>query len=174
MFSEVLFLSIDQFKKVAPDKNTVVISILDRSENLRRPKNLCEFRDYLTLHFEDTYEELKLTSDKWADEPSEYEHSHYCQGIGERVVTLTDAKLMLNFMDLWQSSADKLTLIVHCFGGISRSAAVAIFASFRYGAPIIGHNDGRYANPRVLRLLDKAVVDLQQAEIGLHKIEYTA
>ena len=52
-------------------------------------------------------------------------------------------------------SQEQLHLVTHCFGGISRSAAIAEWASARCWVPILGDAPDR-SNPRLLRLLNKA------------------
>jgi predicted protein tyrosine phosphatase len=156
MFKEVLFVSLDEMRMVAPSSDTVVISILDVSEEFGRP-SLEGFRDVLRLQFEDTYEEGNTHyPGPWPDEPSPGQHASYCQAPNERVCTLTDANAVVEFLAKHHGTFDQLTLLVHCQGGISRSAAVASWASVRYWAPMTGQRTAEYPNMRVLRLLDKA------------------
>ena len=63
-------------------------------------------------------------------------------------------------------------LVVHCFAGISRSAAVAAFASDRFGVEIDQANpDTSCANARLLRLLGKVdmalLLDIQEVSGSL-------
>lgn len=153
MFKEVLFHSLEEMRLVAPSSTTVVISILDVSEEFGRPP-LEGFRDVLRLQFEDTYENEGTSP--WPDEPSEAEHARVVQMVGERVCTLSDARAVIAFLEKHHSSFDQLTLVVHCQGGISRSAAVASWASVRYWAPMVGVRSAEWPNLRLLRLLDKA------------------
>lgn len=156
MFKEVLFLSVDQMKAYKPSLDTVVISILDRSESAKRPR-LGGFRSVLSLEFEDTYEEVKCAAPgSWPDEPTDEEHAQFAQGPGERVPTLTDARKIVEFLDRHHQTFDQLVLVVHCYGGISRSAAVASWAASRYWAPIGTMRGTDYANKRLMRLMDKA------------------
>lgn len=156
MYKEVLFLNVDQMTMYKPSMDTVVVSILDRSEEKHRPK-FDGFRSVLTLQFEDTYEEMKLAeAGGWPDEPTDDEHLRFAQARGERVPTLSDAKKIVEFLDTHHQTFDQLTLIAHCYGGISRSAAVASWAAVRYWAPIATMRSTDYANKRLLRLLDKA------------------
>lgn len=158
MIEDIVFLSVDQMKRVRPCTNTVVVSILDLSEAQYRPR-LAGFRSVLVLNFEDTYEETKLAAPgSWPDEPTDAEHARFCQGRGERIPTLTDARKIVDFLFRHHCSDEPLKLVVHCYGGVSRSAAVAAWASERFLVPI-GNRDMRsteYANKRLLRLMDKA------------------
>jgi predicted protein tyrosine phosphatase len=156
MFKEVLFHSLEEMRLVSPSPTTVVISILDVSEEFGRPP-LEGFRDVLRLQFEDTSEEgNQYYPGPWPDEPTEAEHARYVQGPGERVSTISDARAILDFLAKHHNSFDQLTLVVHCQGGISRSAAVASWASVRYWAPMVGQRSAEWPNQRLMRLLDKA------------------
>lgn len=158
MIKEILFLSVAQMKKVRPTPKAVVVSILDRSEEYARPR-LGGFRSVLILHFEDTAEEGKLAQpNQWPDEPSDEEHARFCQGAGERVPALSDARQIVDFIEQHHASKEELTLYAHCYGGISRSAAVAEFASVLLWLPIANAAMAttERANPRLLRLLNKA------------------
>lgn len=156
MFKEVIFLSAEKMAMFKPSMDAVIVSILDRDEERCRPA-LTGFRDVLRLQFEDTYEEGKLASPgSWPDEPSDEEHARFAQGRGERVPTLSDAQAIVTFLDKHHQTFDQLTLVAHCMGGISRSAAVASWASVRYWAPINCVMSTDWANPRLMRLMDKA------------------
>lgn len=163
MIKEILFLSVDQMKAVRPNLATVVVSILDRSEASYRPR-LANFRSVLTLSFEDTYEELKLAKPgSWPDEPTPEEHARFAQGRGEEVPTLTDAQRIADFVRRHHAASEPLTLIAHCYGGVSRSAAVAHWANEICGAPLgnEGMKTTEHANKRLLRLLAKTAVPPQ-------------
>jgi predicted protein tyrosine phosphatase len=156
MFKEVLFLSVYQMQNYPASEDAVVVSILDRSEAADRPA-LIGFRDVLRLEFEDTYEEIHREVPLWPDNPTDAEHALFSQGPGERIPSLKDAEQIVTFLAKHQMFVHPpLTLIAHCHGGISRSAAVASWASVRYWAPIGNQHSPDYANPRLLRLLNKA------------------
>lgn len=156
MFTEILFLSLDQMKHLAPNDRTVVVSILDNSEASQRPI-LEGFKDVLALEFEDTYESLKYAKfGDWPDEPTREQHACFAQGKNERVPTLSDAKKIVDFLSTHHHSPDKLTLVAHCHGGISRSAAVASWASVRWWIPLGTMKTTEGANPRLYALMDKA------------------
>jgi predicted protein tyrosine phosphatase len=156
MFKEVQFYSAELMALVKPSLDIVVVSILSRSEERARPR-LEGFRDVLRLHFEDNWEEDKLaTAGDWPDDPTDEEHARFAQHRGERLPTLSDAKAIVEFLDKHHQTFDQVTLVSHCHGGISRSAAVASWAASRYWAPINCRMSTDYANLRLVRLLNKA------------------
>lgn len=159
MLKEILFLSVDQMKRRKPSLDTVVVSILDNSEASHRPR-LGGFRSVLCLEFEDTYEEDRLTTDgAWPDEPTVEEHARLAGTRQEKVPSLSDARLIVAFLSRFAQAPEQLTLVAHCYGGISRSAAVAAWASKRYRVPLDANKCSSGANKRLLRLLDKAWVE---------------
>jgi predicted protein tyrosine phosphatase len=156
MFKEVIFLSAEKMKMFKPSPDVVVVSILDKSEEKDRPA-LEGFRDVLRLQFEDTYEEMKLAeAGGWPDEPTDEEHARFAQARDERIPTLTDARAIVEFLAKHHRTFDQLTLVAHCHGGISRSAAIATWAATRYWAPINCMMSTEWANRRLMRLMDKA------------------
>lgn len=158
MITEIDFLSVDKMKAVKPQLDTIVVSILDCSENHRRPV-LRGFRSVLCLSFEDTYEEAKLAAaGDWPDEPSVLEHKKFAQRAGEKIPALSDALNIVSFLRKHQESCEPLKLVVHCFGGISRSAAIAMWAceTFHVSISNAGARASGRANKRVLRLLEAA------------------
>lgn len=161
MLKEILFLSVDQVKKFVPTGSEVVVSVLDLSEEWARPI-FSGWKDVLCLSFEDVYEECKLSEPwAWPDEPTAEEHSRFCMGKGERIPTLSDAREIVSFVRRHAECEDEVTLVAHCFGGISRSAAIASWASARFWVPI-GNSDMKttdFANKRLVRLLDKAFLE---------------
>lgn len=158
MISDIQFLSVDRMRRVRPSNDTAVVSILDRSESARRPR-LAGFRSVLCLEFEDTSEESHgAAPGSWPETPAEDEHVQFVSGPGERAPTLEDAQRIVEFVQRHHADPAAIRLLVHCYGGISRSAAVAHWASVRLQVPI-GNAGGwttDFANPRLLRLLDKA------------------
>ena len=159
MIREVLFLSVAQMRHVKPSRQAVVVSVLDRSEEWERP-DFSGFLDSLCMSFEDTAEETKLASAwQWPDNPSDNEHARFAQGRGERIPTLDDAVSIAAFIGRYHASPEDLTLYAHCHGGVSRSAAIAVFVSVWLAAPIpdLSLRSADFFNPRVLRLLNKAV-----------------
>lgn len=160
MFREVVFLSLDKFKRIRPSTGVAVISILDQDEGLRRPR-LAGFRDVLVMDFEDTYEERKLAAaGAWPDNPTDEEHQRFAQGRGERIPTLADAERIVAFLAKHRHSPESLQLLVHCHQGVSRSAAVALWTSVNFRVPLGTSFSTDHANPRLLRLMDKAYAKL--------------
>jgi predicted protein tyrosine phosphatase len=155
MFKEVLFFSSEKMALVKPSMDMVVVSILAKDEEHHRPP-LEGFRDVLRLQFFDTWEETKLAEpESWPDEPTLEEHAKFARG-DEMVPALSHAKAIVEFLDKHHQTFDQLTLVAHCKGGISRSAAVAGWASARYWAPLVSTMTTDHANPRLMRLLNKA------------------
>lgn len=157
MFDKIQFLSIDAMKKLKPSLNTVVVSILDNSESSQRPR-LGGFRSVISLEFEDTYEEERQLGEitYWPDEPTLEDHARLSIDRNERIPSLSDAIKIVDFLTRFGTDPDKLTLVVHCYGGISRSAAVAAWASKRFFVPIDSNKTTDRANKRLLRLMDTA------------------
>lgn len=171
MFREIHFLSAPEMKRVKPSDAVVVVSILDASEEHARRKHFRGFRGVLKLGFEDTYEEAKLAqAGWWPDEPTDEEHARFAQQRGERICTLTDATKIVNFLVRHAEMPDSFTLIAHCFGGVSRSAAVAHWASARFFVPIATQRSVEYANKRLLRLMDKAFQTAQLTPGSAHQM----
>lgn len=157
MLKDIVFLSVNKMKRVRPNKDTIVISILDSSESVDRPR-LSGFRGVLSLEFEDIAEEHhRVDVGAWPDEPTSAEHQMFASR-GERLPALSDAARIVTYLQHHHATPDPVTLIVHCHGGISRSAAVAEWASVRYWLPISLQKDQttERANPRLIRLLNKA------------------
>jgi predicted protein tyrosine phosphatase len=155
MISDVLFCSLEKFRATPPCPRTVVVSILDNSEAPRRP-SFVGFRDALALTFEDTYEESCRARELWPAEPTDEEHARFATTRTERVPALSDAVRIVSFLESHHRTPDALHLLVHCYGGISRSAAVAHWAAVRFRAPILDGCSTDFANKRLLRLLDAA------------------
>ena len=158
MIKDIVFLSVSKMKRVRPSQDTVVVSILDNSEARDRPR-LAGFRGALTLEFEDVAEEHKgHEPGSWPAEPTEEEHAQFAHHRGERLPTLADAARIVRFLEHHHSSPDPIKLIVHCHGGISRSAAVAHWASVRFWLPVTMAADQSLdrANPRLMRLMNQA------------------
>lgn len=157
MLYEVIFCGVDGVQHVRRSEDTVVISILDRSEAASRPE-LSGFGETLILEFEDISEsDDDVEAGRfWPDQISGEEHCVYCGHHGEQVSTIDDAIQIVDFLHRHHQSPYPVSLLVHCFAGISRSAAVAHWAALCFRIPITCDRSTDYANPRLLRLLDKA------------------
>ena len=92
---------------------------------------------------------------------SEEEHKVICKYDEDKAPELSDAERIVEFIDKYRDAPEEVRLIVHCHGGVSRSAAVAKWAGEFYRVPLPQLDDGIHlldgANPRVLRLLVKAI-----------------
>lgn len=166
MLKTVRWMSAAEVSKLAPSQGTVIISILDQFEESSRPAHLDAFADHLSLSFVDTFERAKTMA--WPDEMTIAEHLEACAGIeGDRAPVLSDAIKIIDFATRHHESSEELDLVVHCFAGKSRSAAVAKWVNEALGVPIPGIDEaGRrllsLANKRVLRLLRKAATRSQE------------
>jgi predicted protein tyrosine phosphatase len=158
MLTEVLWMSVKEARMLAPCSATVIISILDQFEEHARPELLHEFADHLVLNFVDTFE--KPDQPEWPDQLTEEEHKAACTWDDDRAPELADAQKIAAFVARHHASPIPTKLVVHCHGGVSRSAAVAKWVGHTYGIPMPQLGDGVHrlegANPRVLRLLQKA------------------
>lgn len=160
MITDVDYFSLEEARGMRPRADTLLISILDRSEaeRMKRPR-LDGWRSVLVLEFEDSHEEAKLApAGSWPDSPTPEQHVLYTHTRQERIPTLDDAERLIEFIAGHQATDAPLHLVVHCKAGVSRSAAVAKWVEERLGVP---RSDSEfkatlYANPRVLRLMDKA------------------
>jgi predicted protein tyrosine phosphatase len=157
MLKEVLFMGVREAMKLEPRQDTVIISILDQFEEHNRPDHLHLFRDHLILSFVDTFE--RPGDPDWPDQMSEAEHKGICKYDEDKAPELSDAQRIVEFIKQYSETSEEVRLIVHCHGGVSRSAAVAKWAGEFYRVPLPQLGDGIHlldgANPRVLRLLAK-------------------
>lgn len=92
-----------------------------------------------------------------------FTESKYCQGVltlyfddieapwdGLRLMSEEQARQIIAFLDAHRDADD---LLIHCRAGISRSAAVGIFARAFYGQPPISETGNYVPNQYVYRLL---------------------
>lgn len=123
------------------------------SDSHNRPEHLHQFRNHLILRFVDTFE--KPGEPDWPDQMSEEEHKAICKYDEEKAPELIDAQRIVDFVNKHHNAPEAIRLIVHCQGGISRSAAVAKWAGEFHRIPLPQLGDGVHkldeANPRVLR-----------------------
>ncbi len=158
MLRDVRWMSVKEATALPATQDTVVISVLDQFEETGRPPHLGDFRDHLVLHFVDASERgAKLF---WPDEMTPEQHLEACGHEGDEAPVLADAKRIVAFVRTHHVSGEDLRLVVHCHGGVGRSAAIAQWAGSALGLPMPQLGDGVHsldrANPRVLRLLKKA------------------
>lgn len=156
MIKDVIFCGVDAVRGLKNPQDIALISILDKSEASCRP-DLSQFAKVICFDFEDTSEESKLMpADSFGDYPTMAQCAQFAQGKGERVVDLHDAKAILDFVDQAMADPKPMTLAIHCYAGMSRSAAVAQFVSQAYGIDLDSPKGTAGANPRLLRLLTKS------------------
>ena len=160
MLKEVLFIGVREASRLEPSQTTVIISILDQFEEHNRPPRLHEFKEHLILNFVDTFE--KPGEPYWQDRMSEAEHRAACTCDEDRAPELIDAQRIVEFVNRHHRSTEAVTLVVHCYGGVSRSAAVGQWVGETLGVALPQLEDGIHtlegANPRVLRLLQEAAM----------------
>lgn len=154
MITSIQFLSLEEFLQVEASPQVVVVSVLDHSEAHRRPA-LTGFGDVLALEFEDAWEDEGI---RWPDDPTPEQHTLFAGGLAEVVPSLAHARDIHAFVMRHHRSAKASSLVVHCYGGISRSAAIAQWFASVLWVPLSNphERDTDHANPRLLRLLDKA------------------
>ncbi len=126
------FLSVDEAQAFVPEVHTVAISILTPG---RAPAQLhSDIEDVLRLYF----------------------HDGVAHGTAARKVDLfssEQAQSVIDFLRLHNAAHDPTHLLIHCEAGISRSAAVAVFAASECRVPLSGQF--AFLNPWVLSTLVK-------------------
>lgn len=155
MLKSVEFMSLKAVKSLASDASVAIISIRD-SSTVRDLPTFSGFWDVLPLDMLDVCEEhARQEPGRWADEPTAEQHVQYCEIPDNFAPSLSQAQAVQAFVDRLHGCAEELDLVVHCSAGISRSAAVALWAAERFGVTLrdeAGVGLGE-ANPRILRLL---------------------
>ena len=149
----VRFLSQIAAEDCQPDENTSMVSIIGPGSFEAEIKP--GFRTLLKMYFDDIDEEsLNVAVGSIPDFADD----------GELIVNsyllpdLHHAREIVKFVE----TGDFEHLIVHCFAGISRSAAVAQFVADRYGADLLLKSYGfgtRHKNNRLYRLLNTAFLE---------------
>lgn len=144
----------------------IMVSILSSADGeLPRP-NLANFASSLSLDLVDCHEDIRnMPIGGWGPQleslPDRFKGAS--AGFNEQGPTLTHARKIQRFLAKHQELPERLVVMAHCFGGVSRSAAVAEYAASRYRIPIVGeYTNLSRANPRLLHLL-------WQAEAEPHK-----
>lgn len=155
MLTQIAFMSLERMLSLAPNPKAIVISITDSSPRAVRP-GLTGFRDVLRLEFVDIAEEhVGAAVGSWPDEPTSAAHESISGLRGERVPALSDAVAVRRFLDRHHAASEPTVVLVHCFAGASRSAAIARWAASTFGIPLddVAGRGTLEANERVLRLL---------------------
>ena len=148
MISRIFYSAADFVKTMLDEEARYVtlISVLDSPNDKARP-DLTRFLDTLPLSFHDICEEEFGENEPWEDNLDK-----------ENVPTLTDAHAILGFFEKHSASNKDTVILVHCFAGVSRSAAIALWLGEISNTLVIQAGPSRIAhpNPRVIRLLNKA------------------
>lgn len=158
MLADVRFVSQEAARRFKPSRQTVVVSITDSSGASDRP-DFTGFRDVLPLSFVDVSEEcVGALPGCWPLQPSTCEHQFLSGLQGEEVPTLGHAQAIGSFLQKHHASSTRIKVLVHCYAGASRSAAVAKWAAQQFDVPLRDplKRGTRDANLRVMRLLDAA------------------
>ena len=156
MIGNITFVSKSEAAKCEICPSTYLISIIDASG--QRPAFNRKFGKILALEFDDVTE--KFIGLEVSDVPDlNVNHLN-----GDRIMVdgcdfcdYNDAIRINKFLSNMQTDKKSLNFIIHCEMGVSRSSAVAKFASEHYGgqADLSHHFMGRH-NKRLYRLLVKA------------------
>jgi len=136
MLKKVHFIPLCQAEKLEGRPDVIVISIHDRHfmPNLRSG-----FRDVLRLHFDD-YDQQRDGLDALQDS-----------------ITPEQAAILKSWLEPYLRANTEFTRLVHCYAGISRSAAVAWWAHKVYGLELKTEFPAWYLNRQVLRTLDSNI-----------------
>lgn len=125
----VEYNSLDFAESFVPEKETIVISI--RSPGSTPAKLHPDITQVLRLFFEDSVPKLQK----------------------QNMFSPAHAKEVISFLHTHHADSTKYHLLVHCEAGISRSAAVAVFAASECDLSISGKL--AFLNPHVLTTLVK-------------------
>ena len=156
MLTKIKFFGLEDLERYAPEGDAVIISVLSRQEELHRP-TFVRYRDALILQFDDTTEEhFNALPGSWPATMADEDHAKAVHEPGGRAPEAIDAERIRDFVSQYHASPNKYELVVHCFAGISRSAAIALWASVRHWIPLDTSASTDDANKRLLRLLEAA------------------
>lgn len=153
MINKTMFLSKRIFNNVLEaEANMVVISIVANDEFPAVLDRL--FADVLRLKFHDVSEESLGVS---VGSIPDVSPTQLLVINGKVLPDYNDAINIIKFLNKYHLDDYHYTLVCHCEGGVSRSAAVVKFAASMYEARVTGMDeDTTLANPRLMRLLIKA------------------
>ena len=126
------FLSLDEAEAFVPQQSTVAISILSPGRGPARLHG--SIVDVLHLAFHDGV-------------PRDNNPSGTC------LFSVDDARSVIDFLHRQQAEPTLRHLLIHCEAGISRSAAVAVFAASECRVSLVGQF--AFLNPWVLSTLVK-------------------
>ena len=127
-----------------------------RLEGMNKMPRLNGFARILSLDFEDASEESRgFPIGSFPERPTQSDCDRYCFEKGERLFDMDDALRLHHFVKDAHQAEAPLGLAVHCYAGMSRSAAVALHFSKLLNVPIDAQNPTENANRHVLRLLEK-------------------
>lgn len=130
MIHSLEFMSLDEARVVSPTEPSIAISIL--SPRYPAISLSEEFRDILQLRFEDS-----TPADGCTEQGGFF--------------TKNQARQIIEFIRTYHSAEQTYHLLIHCEAGISRSAAVAVFAASECRVPLSGQF--AFLNPWVLKVL---------------------
>lgn len=136
MLKEIHFVSYQQFLALQGRADTIAISITDR---LYEGTVAEGYHDVLRLQFAD-YDPVR-------DTPLTCQHPF----------TPVHAALVREWITVHHAAAVPLILLVHCWAGISRSAAIAWWAHQKFGAALKTRYPAYHLNRFVLHQLDGAM-----------------
>ena len=154
----VRFLSQSAAEECEPYPNTAMVSITGRSLFLGDADIKPGFHSLLRLSFDDVDEE---SLDVPVGSIPDFAPSGSIIVSGHLLPNLYHAQQIVTFLE----DGDFAHLVVHCYAGRSRSAAVAQFVADRYGAALLLRNHivgTQYKNNRLYRLLNTAYLGSEQ------------
>jgi predicted protein tyrosine phosphatase len=155
LINRIVFLPLIGAVRWTGEPTTAGVSIVSPGQN---PAALASgFVHVLRLWVDDLAEEM-FRDTMSLDVPDEVPGG-VVDVLGCRWFDLYHAREVVSFVRSLHESEVRYTLLVHCEAGVSRSSAVAKWASEISDAPIDSRcGDTSFANPRMLRLLQKADV----------------
>lgn len=157
MLIDMTFLSRAACQDYRPGGPAVLISIRGVGDPISNIEAGPVYQEVLRICFDDLAEEYPGSNRllPWPDQSPHGGDLTMTVGPYKQIIPdLRHAQTMLAFWQRYHTDPAPFHGVVHCKAGIARSAAAALFASRLFGIPLNG--DPQYANPRVLRLLEKA------------------
>ncbi|HEY6438307.1 MAG TPA: protein-tyrosine phosphatase family protein, partial [Ignavibacteriaceae bacterium] len=131
MIASVFFLSRSQAESYSRKKQPRPFAIISITDTGSKPANIPRtHQGLIRLEFEDLYEEV-YGECKVGQIPDMLPDSLPLIVNGEEWPDANHAKKILSFIETVSKKEQEMDLVVHCEGGISRSAAVAQFVADR-------------------------------------------